>query len=210
MRLFFFLSKFKCTPGRFDVNVATRLVSNNTSNTAGATCGARFAYSSRAPEITPKFLWGSCCLVFSFLRSVMCTIMCLFSFSFSFADGTYKCCPNYFKQIYTIHGFKNGHYIPLVFCLLPSKSEACYKKMFSLLGESCKQINLTLNITTIHLDFEDRNHKTVRDLSSDVVIKTCRFNLGQAWWRKIQNFGLAKENNKNGSDISKWLHNSSD
>ena len=48
-----------------------------------------------------------------------------------FADGTYKCCPKYFKQLYTIHGFKNGHYIPLVFCLLPSKSEACYRKMFS-------------------------------------------------------------------------------
>jgi hypothetical protein len=41
-----------------------------------------------------------------------------------FADGTYKCCPKYFKQLYRIHGFKNGHYIPLVFCLLPSKSEA--------------------------------------------------------------------------------------
>ena len=59
-----------------------------------------------------------------------------------FADGTYKCCPKYFKQLYTIHGFKNGHYIPLVFCLLPSKSEACYRKMFSLLDDSCKRFNL--------------------------------------------------------------------
>jgi hypothetical protein len=58
-----------------------------------------------------------------------------------FADGTYKC-PKYFKQLYTIHGFKNGHYIPLVFCLLPSKSEACYRKMFSLLDDSCKRSTL--------------------------------------------------------------------
>jgi hypothetical protein len=58
----------------------------------------------------------------------------------------------------TIHGFKNGHYIPLVFCLLPSKSEACYRKMFSLLDDSCKRFNLDLCIKAIHLDFEDRMH----------------------------------------------------
>jgi hypothetical protein len=32
-----------------------------------------------------------------------------------FADGTFKCCPKYFSQLYTFHGFRNGHYIPLVF-----------------------------------------------------------------------------------------------
>jgi hypothetical protein len=34
---------------------------------------------------------------------------------------------------------------------------------------------------------------------------TCRFHLGQAWWRKIQNLGLAKEYKNYGSVISKWL-----
>ena len=38
-------------------------------------------YSSGAPEITPSFWWGSCCLFFSFLCflcCIMCTIDCLF------------------------------------------------------------------------------------------------------------------------------------
>ena len=35
-------------------------------------------YPSGAPEITPSFWWGSCCLLFSFLFCVMCTIVCLF------------------------------------------------------------------------------------------------------------------------------------
>jgi hypothetical protein len=39
-----------------------------------------------------------------------------------------------------------------------------------------------------------------------VIIKGCRFHLGQAWWRKIQNLGLAKEYKKRGSEVSKWLH----
>ena len=37
--------------------------------------------------------------------------------------GTFKCCPKFFEQLYTIHGYSNCHYIPLVFALLVSKSE---------------------------------------------------------------------------------------
>ena len=44
-------------------------------------------------------------------------VLCLKSLAI-FADGTYKCCPQFFTQLYTIHGFKNGS----CFCLLPSKS----------------------------------------------------------------------------------------
>ena len=51
------------------------------------------------------------------------------SMSELFIDGTFKCCPRYFYQLYTIHGCKNGNYVPLLYCLLPLKSEACYAKM---------------------------------------------------------------------------------
>ena len=56
------------------------------SNTTGATCGAGSANPSGAREITPSFWWGSCCLFFSFLCYVMCTIVCLFVF-FIFSHG---------------------------------------------------------------------------------------------------------------------------
>ena len=46
----------------------------------GVTCGAGSAYPSGAPEITPSFCRGSCCLFFSFLCCVMCSIVCLFVF----------------------------------------------------------------------------------------------------------------------------------
>ena len=32
-----------------------------------------------------------------------------------YADGTFKCCPKFYTQLYTIHGYKNGHYVPLVY-----------------------------------------------------------------------------------------------
>jgi hypothetical protein len=122
-----------------------------------------------------------------------------------FADGTFKCCPKYFSQLYTFHDFRNGHYIQLVFCLLPSKSGECYRKMFALLQECCQKFNLSLKIETIHLDIEERMHTVVREMFPEVVIKSCRFHLGQTWWRKIQNVGLAKEYKNYGSVISKWL-----
>ena len=55
------------------------------SNTTGTTCGAGSAYPSRAPEITPSFGRGSCCLVFSFLCYFFCTILCLCVFFFQLA-----------------------------------------------------------------------------------------------------------------------------
>ena len=27
-----------------------------------------------------------------------------------FIDGTFKCCPKFFEQLYTMHGYSNGHY----------------------------------------------------------------------------------------------------
>ena len=43
-------------------------------------------YPSVVPEITLSFWWGSCCLFFSFLCCVMCTIVCLFVL-FIFSHG---------------------------------------------------------------------------------------------------------------------------
>jgi hypothetical protein len=34
-----------------------------------------------------------------------------------YMDGTFQYCARFFTQMFTIHGFKNGHYIPLIFCL---------------------------------------------------------------------------------------------
>jgi len=33
-----------------------------------------------------------------------------------YMDGTFKYAAGFFMQMFTIHGIKNGHYIPLVFC----------------------------------------------------------------------------------------------
>ena len=57
---------------------------------------SRTAYPSGAPDITLSIWWGSCCLVFSFLCCVFCTIICLFVFLF-FSHGV--------VSLFSIYGF---------------------------------------------------------------------------------------------------------
>ena len=48
-----------------------------------------------------------------------------------FVDGTFKYCTKFFHQLYIIHGCKNGHYVPLVFALLPANTELCYRDLWT-------------------------------------------------------------------------------
>jgi len=113
----------------------------------------------------------------------------------------------YFYQLYTIHAYTNGQYIPCVFFLLPNKCKITYINMFQHLVHSCSQVGVDLKIAVLHLNFEISIHEAVRSGSvwPNVIIKACRFHLGQAWYRKIQNHGLSKEYKDPESDIGKWL-----
>ena len=75
------------------VNEKTQIVQirNNMSSTFVKFCNSNSRINNKTdglsrtltlPEITPRFWWDSCCLVFSFLCCVLCTIICLFVFFF--------------------------------------------------------------------------------------------------------------------------------
>lgn len=122
-----------------------------------------------------------------------------------FGDGTFQYCPKFFYQLYTIHVFKNGQYVPCVFFLLPEKSKQCYINMFTHLKSACSEIGCNLNITYLHLDFEMAVHEAARSIWQTVTIKACQFHLGQAWYRKIQSLGLSNEYKDPESNLGKWL-----
>ncbi|VDI17273.1 Hypothetical predicted protein [Mytilus galloprovincialis] len=63
----------------------------------------------------------------------------------------------------------------------------------------------TLQPKAVHVDFEERVMKVMKDFFPSIEIKCCRFHLGQAWWRKIQKVGLSQQYKELDSDISKWL-----
>jgi hypothetical protein len=100
-----------------------------------------------------------------------------------FIDGTFKCCPKFFEQLYTIHGYSNGHYIPLVFALLVSKSEDTYRKFLQHVIDICSARNLTFKPAVVHVDLEITVHNVFRQMFSETSIQCCRFHLGQSWWK---------------------------
>ncbi|XP_052830110.1 uncharacterized protein LOC128249718 [Octopus bimaculoides] len=64
-----------------------------------------------------------------------------------FGDGIFETCPNIFSQIYTIHAKIHSEIHPLVFVLLPGKSEEIYVKMLYALVEGMEVHGIENDIT---------------------------------------------------------------
>jgi hypothetical protein len=129
------------------------------------------------------------------------TLDSLETFDFILADGTFKSAPKYFGQLYSIHGYRNGWYIPLIFCVLSDKSRATYDRMWQLIKHHCPH----LHPTEMSMDFEKAAMLAAEAAFPNIQIRGCRFHLGQAWWRRIQDLGLAKHYKCSDSEIGKWL-----
>lgn len=56
-----------------------------------------------------------------------------------YVDDTFEYCAKHFLQLFSVHGYFNGHYIPLVFGLLKNKSTNFYIHFFQTLNEKCTE-----------------------------------------------------------------------
>ena len=65
-------------------------------------------------------------------------------------DGTFSAAPLLFSQLYTVHSMDYGISIPLIFALLPNKTQATYHRMI----EAIKEIESRLSPSIIMSDFE--------------------------------------------------------
>lgn len=122
-----------------------------------------------------------------------------------YMDGTFQFCTKFFSQLFTIHGFRNNHYLPLVFCVLGNKTTEAYKNVFYLIKEACNSKDLLWNPQNVMIDFEKAIHRALEEVLPQSHVIGCRFHLTQSWWRKIQNLGLVCEYKNRDSEIGKWL-----
>ena len=78
-------------------------------------------------------------------------------------DGTFKSCPRYFVQVYTIFAYANHSYLPLVYALLCNKEQSTYERFLQTVKNQCSSMNLVLNLPSLILtDFEKSAMNVVR------------------------------------------------
>ncbi|CAF1581679.1 unnamed protein product, partial [Didymodactylos carnosus] len=92
--------------------------------------------------------------------------------------------PQLFYQLYVIHGFIRERTLPLVYALLPGKSEAVYGELFNDLLK-----HVTRHPNSITIDFEEAVENIIKQKLPTTTISGCFFHFKQSLWRKIQDLG---------------------
>lgn len=93
---------------------------------------------------------------------------------------------DFFFYNYTLFTATKMDFTYLVYLFLPDKSKQTYIEMRRfLLKIILKLSNRSLIISQLHLDFKIGAHEAVRNIFPGAIIETCRFHLGQSWWRKV-------------------------
>ena len=105
-----------------------------------------------------------------------------------FVDGTFKCAPEIFYQVFTIHIFIHGTVIPVLFALLPNKQQSTYERLLRGVN-SLRQFNPT----SVLADFELASINAIRNVYPSVNVVGCFFHFSQCVYRKVQDCGLQTE-----------------
>lgn len=103
-----------------------------------------------------------------------------------FADGTFKTVPRLFAQLYTIHAVVDEQVIPMVFALLPSKTQTTYERML----DATIELYPDLSPETVMMDFEIAAINAFRSRFPNVRVRGCFFHLSQNVYKHVQSLGL--------------------
>lgn len=103
-------------------------------------------------------------------------------------DGTFSAAPFLFSQLFTLHAVSGSSTVPVVFALLPNKSQETYLK----LAFAVKSLKPSLNPTNLMADFERAALNAFNAVFPSAAQSGCFFHYKQAIWRKIQQLGLSE------------------
>lgn len=85
-------------------------------------------------------------------------------------DGTFKSAPSCFDQLFTVQCNVRNDNLPLIYCFMKSRSEACYDKFFEWLSLECKEDIMPKNVI---LDFEAASFNSCKKFFKDSTFWMC-------------------------------------
>lgn len=111
-----------------------------------------------------------------------------------FADGTFRCVPSQFKQLYTIHGLWNGRVLPFVYILMTRKTRALYEACLeNVVGIAIGQFSIELEVQILSVDFEEAAISAFRHVfGENIRIQACHFHLCKAVQRQVGHLGMLR------------------
>ena len=90
------------------------------------------------------------------------------------SDGTFKCVPAHFGQMYVVFGAKQDSPIifPACYCLLPNKKYDTYLRMWSIIKS---RLNISNDPQVVNIDFEAAAISAVKDVFPTTQVDGCNF-----------------------------------
>ena len=117
-------------------------------------------------------------------------------------DGTFKITPSQFYQTFVIHAVIGQRCtIPLVYILMPDKSETSYRRVFTALQNLAPN---PLHPANCIADLEQASRSAFAEVFGG-TLSTCFFHLCQCVMRKIREIGLAIAYNEDGNGITRLM-----
>lgn len=109
---------------------------------------------------------------------------------FFFGDGTFACVPRVFYQLYTIHidlysDINTTNVIPIIYGLLPNKSQDTYTRFFKLIKE-----NLGVVIENYKCDYEIAAMNAIQSVFPNCQLSTCYYHYNKNIWKKAKSVNL--------------------
>lgn len=103
-----------------------------------------------------------------------------------FGDGTFKRVPKPFFQLFTLHVdigtcTKSTNVVPVIFVLLPNKTEYTYTRLFTFLRDQ-----MHIQISKYKSDFETAQINACKLIYPDCDISGCYFHYNRAVWKKAR------------------------
>ena len=101
-------------------------------------------------------------------------------------DGTFKCSPEIYIQLFTLHIVIKNISIPRIFVLLPDKSQVTYSRLFRAL----KDLRPSLQPETLMVDFEKASINAFSAVFPTTKVTGCLFHMAKNIYRHIMDLGL--------------------